>query len=103
MARVRSARDLGVVVRSERQAANLTQADLAERAGVTREWLVKFEKGAPGAQLGKALSVLNALHSKVTVESGKPQSTTALGVLDNSAADAIANLVEPAELFDRRR
>lgn len=75
MARVRSARDLGVVVRSERQAANLTQADLAERAGVTREWLVKFEKGAPGAQLGKTLSVLNALHSKVTVEPGVQQPT----------------------------
>lgn len=75
MARVRSARDLGAVVRSERQAANLTQADLAERAGVTREWLVKFEKGAPGAQLGKTLSVLNALHSKVTVEPGEQQST----------------------------
>lgn len=103
MARVRSARDLGVVVRSERQAANLTQADLAERAGVTREWLVKFEKGAPGAQLGKALSVLNALHSKVTVEPEKRQPTTTLGMLGNPAADTLANVAEFAELFDRRR
>jgi transcriptional regulator with XRE-family HTH domain len=39
----------------------LTQATLAEAAGVSRAWLTEFERGKPTVELGRVLAVLAAL------------------------------------------
>ncbi|UQN31771.1 helix-turn-helix transcriptional regulator [Brachybacterium kimchii] len=66
--RVLTPRDLGSTVRDARVAAGLTQAELAERADVSREWVVGLERGArPRAELTKVLGVLAALDQTVTV------------------------------------
>lgn len=52
---------LGAVVRETRAELGLTQADLAQRAGVGRRFIVDLEAGHERAELGKVLSVLNAL------------------------------------------
>jgi HTH-type transcriptional regulator/antitoxin HipB len=55
-------RDLGAAVRHRRREAQLTQAMLAQRAGVSRQWLSGFESGKnPAVELGKVLDVLTAL------------------------------------------
>ncbi|MDO5662555.1 MAG: helix-turn-helix domain-containing protein [Brachybacterium sp.] len=60
--RISTPHDLGAAVRDARTAAQLTQAELAERAGVSREWLIGLERGTrPRAELTKILHVLATL------------------------------------------
>jgi HTH-type transcriptional regulator/antitoxin HipB len=59
--RVRSIRDIAAAVRGRRTDLGLNQADLAQRVGVSRKWLVEFEAGKPSAELGLALRVLDEL------------------------------------------
>lgn len=60
--RISTPQDLGAAVRDARTAAQLTQAELAERAGVSREWIIGLERGTrPRAELTKILGVLAAL------------------------------------------
>jgi HTH-type transcriptional regulator / antitoxin HipB len=78
MRQVRTVVDLGVVVRAARRRANWTQAELAERAGVSRQWVVALESGqAARAELGRVLSVLAALDLPMTFPdlASKDQST----------------------------
>ncbi len=69
-------RDLGAAVRAARQEAGLSQQDLADRAGVPRQWVSRLETGSnPGAELRKVLDVLAALGLTVTlVPSPEPSS-----------------------------
>lgn len=53
--------EVGAVIRAARRARGLTQRQLAERAGVGRQWLVALERGHDRAELGKVLDVLRAL------------------------------------------
>ncbi len=50
-------------VRSRRRQLGLSQAELASRAGMTREWVVRLEKGNPRAELAKVLDTLTALQA----------------------------------------
>lgn len=67
---IRSPRDLGLVVREARRAQKLTQAELAARAGVTREWIIGLERGKRGAEVGRVFQVLAALKLNVDVPTG---------------------------------
>jgi HTH-type transcriptional regulator/antitoxin HipB len=58
---VRSARDIGVAIRASRRRQRLGQAALAERAGVSRQWIIELEKGKSSAELGLVLRTLTAL------------------------------------------
>lgn len=59
--RVRTMADVGALVRDARERAGLTQADLARRAGVSREWLVKVEAGRTPAEMPRVLDLLEEL------------------------------------------
>lgn len=78
MRRISTPTDLGAAVREARTAAHLTQAELATRAGVSREWLIGLERGArPRAELTKILGVLSALDQPLMLgreESAEPPS-----------------------------
>jgi HTH-type transcriptional regulator / antitoxin HipB len=67
--RVRSIRDLASAARGRRLDLRLNQAELAERAGVSRKWLVEFEAGKPSAELGLAMRVLDELGLALDVTS----------------------------------
>jgi len=56
---LRTAREVGVLLRDARKRANLDQATLAERLGVSRKWVVDAERGNPGASLGTVLRALD--------------------------------------------
>lgn len=58
---VDSKRELGAVLRVSRRRLGLTQADVAERAGVQRTWLVRLEAGRENPTFDKLLSVFRAL------------------------------------------
>ena len=55
---VRSARTLGILLREQRRRQGLSQAELARRAGVSRQWLSGLERGREGAELGRVLRAL---------------------------------------------
>ncbi len=59
--KVRTIRDIAAVVRGRRRDLDLSQAELAVRAGVSRKWIYQFEGGKPTAELGLILRVLDAL------------------------------------------
>lgn len=57
---VHTVRDLGAAVREARSRQDLTQADLAHRAGVSRDWLGRLEHGHPRLEVQLVLDVLAA-------------------------------------------
>jgi HTH-type transcriptional regulator/antitoxin HipB len=68
---VRTPSDLGLLIRARRRELGLDQRTLAERVGVSRLWIIEFEKGKPRAEIGLVLRTLTALdlHLEVSTES----------------------------------
>lgn len=67
MRALRTPREVGLLIRRARSDRGWTQAELAERAGVGRQWLSELEGGKRTAELGRVLSVVDALGLAVTV------------------------------------
>lgn len=67
--RVRTVRELGASVRVQRESLGLSQQALADRAGVTREWVVRFENGKVSVPLNLVFDVLTALN--LTIDLGE--------------------------------
>ena len=63
---------LGMEIRRLRLAAELTQAELAERAGVSRRWLGQLERGHLRAETDKLMRVVRALGLAVRFEPTRP-------------------------------
>jgi DNA-binding XRE family transcriptional regulator len=53
-----NALDVGAQIRAGRQNQAWSQQELADKMGVSRQWVVSAEKGAPTAQLHLILSAL---------------------------------------------
>ena len=66
--RIREVEGFGAIARQRRRDQGLTQAELAEKSGVTRQWLVRFENGNPEVALSKVYAVLRVLELTVRVE-----------------------------------
>ncbi len=58
---IQHVRDIGALVRRRRKIMLLDQAELAERIGVSRAWIIKVEKGHPNAQAGLIFGLFNYL------------------------------------------
>ncbi|KZE39712.1 helix-turn-helix domain-containing protein, partial [Escherichia coli] len=59
--RVARPADLGALVAERREQRGLSQEQLAKNAGVTRDWLARFEGGKPSVTLHRVFWVLEAL------------------------------------------
>lgn len=68
-------RDLGAHVRSARRAQEMTQAELAERLNVGRDWVVRLEQGAPRLEAQKVLDALVVLGVLLDVRQPETQKT----------------------------
>lgn len=66
---LRTAADIGQVVRAQRQSQGLRQTDLAGLGNTGNRLIVDIEKGKPTVQLQKVLDVLELLGLEVTVRS----------------------------------
>lgn len=66
--RVRTVRELGASVRVQRERLGLSQQALADRAGVTREWVVRFENGKVSVPLNLVFDVLTAVNLTIDLE-----------------------------------
>ena len=59
--RIRNPTDLGAFIRDRRSQLGLDQAELAEKAGTSRKWLIEVEQGKPRAEIGLVLGTLKTL------------------------------------------
>jgi transcriptional regulator with XRE-family HTH domain len=59
--RIRTAKELGAEARRARVELEKSQEEVARSAGVTRQWLSRFEQGVTDVSLSKALAVLDVL------------------------------------------
>lgn len=73
---VSNARELGILVRHRRDELGLTQAEIASRAGVSRQWLIQVEQGKGTAELDRVIRLLRVLGLRTDVE---PVSSTTDG------------------------
>lgn len=67
--KVNSALDLAATVRGRRRDLGLSQADLAESAGVSRVWIATVEAGKRSVNFGMVLRLLGALDLTMDISS----------------------------------
>jgi HTH-type transcriptional regulator / antitoxin HipB len=67
---IRTALDLGALIRDRRRSLGLDQQSLAERIGTNRRWVIEVERGKPRAEVGLVLKALAALGLEVAI--GEP-------------------------------
>jgi HTH-type transcriptional regulator / antitoxin HipB len=64
---VATVQGIRAAVLGRRRDLGLSQAQLAERVGVSRKWLSEFERGKSTAELGLVLRLLESLDLQVTI------------------------------------
>ncbi|MEO8528564.1 MAG: helix-turn-helix domain-containing protein [Pseudolysinimonas sp.] len=74
--RIRTEDDFGALVRQRRRDLGMSQATLATRAGVTRQWVVRFEKGNSDVALSKAFTVMRELGLVVRADPADVRATS---------------------------
>lgn len=67
---IRTASDIGALIRDQRKKQKLDQADLAKKVGVNRRWVLEVERGKPRAEVGLVLKTLHALGLTLLIEGG---------------------------------
>lgn len=87
--RIRTAKDLGAVLRERRHELGLSQAELASRVGASRQWIIDLERGKPGIGVGLVLRVVDALGATLRIEHGAAAGGDDLGVPDIDLAAVI--------------
>jgi HTH-type transcriptional regulator/antitoxin HipB len=82
-----SIRDLAAAARGRRQALGLSQADVARRANVSRQWVNEFESGKPAAELALVIRLLDALELSLSIETREAEGgrSPARGTIDLDA------------------
>jgi HTH-type transcriptional regulator/antitoxin HipB len=63
----RTPEDIGLLIRDQRLKLGLDQRSLAERVGVSRQWIVEVERGKPRAEVGLILRTLAALELQIDI------------------------------------
>lgn len=78
----------GAAIRDARRSRSLSQAYLAERAGVSRSWLARLEAGHRGAEFEQILRVLSALDLTLSLRDDRSTSSKTTTQSDRAMADA---------------
>lgn len=73
LVRVRSPAELGALIRARRRELGLDQSALADKVGVSRQWIIEIEKGKPRAAIGLVLRTLSALDVLLDARNEPPQ------------------------------
>lgn len=69
---LRTAEQLGALIRLRRKERRLSQRALAELLGVERKWVLRLESGNPGAELGLVLKALDTLGIRAYLADDEP-------------------------------
>jgi HTH-type transcriptional regulator / antitoxin HipB len=82
---IRTPADIGALIRDHRTGLGLDQKSLAQKVGVSRQWIVDVEKGKPRAEIGLVLRTIAALGIALDAEKedpGRPKDTTLSHAVD---------------------
>lgn len=93
---IRTPADLGVLIRNTRLERGATQAAVAAAAGISRDSLIRIERGHPRVELANALAVLAALDVALTSTSavGRPDAAGSSDDLLDSVIDSLRGVAD---------
>ena len=89
--------DIGFAIRDRRRRLGLDQAELAQRVGASRKWLVEVEKGKPRAEIGLLLRTLDALGLRLSIDADRAATA------DKNAGSVAIPTVDIDRVLDRAR
>jgi HTH-type transcriptional regulator / antitoxin HipB len=69
---IKTPADIGALIRENRTKLGLDQKSLAQKVGVSRQWIVEVEKGKAGAPIGLLLRTISVLGISLTTGKGGP-------------------------------
>lgn len=95
--RIRTVRDIGLLIREARTRRGLTQAALAKMINVTQSWISWIENGKTSAEIGKVLLALAALGVEMNFNLPSSEADDKLH-RKNDPADVAADDVPPYTL-----
>jgi y4mF family transcriptional regulator len=87
--RIQTPIDLGLTIRDRRKQLRLAQQSLAERVGVSRQWIVEVERGKPRAEIGLILRTLRELDIRLETSSEVKSSATKRGTAGAPDLDVV--------------
>lgn len=85
---ITNAQSLGALVRSVRNSKGLSQTQLAQQVGTTRQWLSRFEQGSNDVSLSHAFAVLEALEITMYAPAGESEGSAVEAPLHVTAMTA---------------
>lgn len=86
---VRTAKDIGALIRDRRKKQKLDQAELANKIGVNRRWVLEVERGKPRAEVGLVLKTLQALGLTLSIDDDTAAHRSGGGEIEPIAIDEI--------------
>lgn len=90
---VRTPADLGALIRERRMKLGMDQKSLAQKVGVSRQWIVAVEQGKPRAEIGLLLRTIDVLGIRLTTDKkslGKRKDTSGIPPVDIDSIIATA-------------
>ena len=70
---IRTPTDLAALIRERRRHHGWDQQSLADKIGVSRQWVIEIEKGKARAEVGLVLRALDALGVSLSLSGGPPK------------------------------
>jgi HTH-type transcriptional regulator/antitoxin HipB len=94
---LRTTLEVGILIRRTRLARGLSQAQLAEKVGASRKWIVEIEAGKPTSEFGRVLQVLNELGIQIGFDDG-----TGASPQQKAASDFAQEILSHRSQFSRQ-
>lgn len=88
---VRTPADIGAAIREHRRRRRLPQQELADKVGVSRQWLIEVERGKPRAEIGLVLKTLAVLGLRVALDDGQSPAGESVSVPAPPDIDALVS------------
>jgi HTH-type transcriptional regulator / antitoxin HipB len=98
--KLRTAIDIGALIRDRRRAFGIDQAELAQRVGVSRLWVNQVERGKSGASIALVLRALGELGVELTGLYDKSPQPTIMPEQEQTVPD-INKIISDARRIDR--
>jgi HTH-type transcriptional regulator / antitoxin HipB len=86
---IRTPADLGALIRDRRIKLGLDQKSLAQKVGVSRQWIVAVEHGKPRAEIGLLLRTIDVLGIRLSTDKEFPDNTEDAGKTPSVDIDSI--------------
>ena len=94
---LRTPADVALLVRERRRHLRVSQHDLAQRIGASRQWVQKLEQGRPGLELGLTIRALLVLGVTLNATDGPEQLAVASTTGARSGRSLLVAQLEPGQ------